>query len=143
MRSEAVGCGRSSGFEITSVVEQDQTDRLATIRSNRPGDEHGVVVDLIFASSGIEPEIADEARTLELAADLEVPVARPGHLVALKLLAVDTEQRPRDRIDLDELAETLDKTEIRAARSAVALIEERGYDRGRDLDAMLDDYLSG
>lgn len=139
---EIVRRWRTSGFEISSVVEQDETNRLATIRSQRPGAEHGVVVDLIFASSGIEPEIADGARSLELVSDLEVPVARPGHLVALKLLASDAEQRPQDRIDLEELAGTLDKGEIQAARSAVELIEERDYHRGRDLSAMLDDYLA-
>ena len=85
---------RHAGFTIASVVEQERSGRLATIRSHRPGDEHRTVVDLIFASSGIELEIAAEARDLELAPALEVSVARQGHLVALKVLSADPETRP-------------------------------------------------
>lgn len=62
------------------------------------------MIDLIFASSGIEREIASEARSLELAPDIEVSVARPGHLVALKLLVADDDTRPQDSIDLAQLA---------------------------------------
>ena len=132
---------RAAGYEIDSVIEQDDTERLATVRSHRPGGEHGVVVDLIFASSGIEPEIVSEARLLELGPDIRVPVARPGHLVALKLLSADEQTRPQDELDLDELADVLDTEEREAARKAVELIERRGFDRGRDLTELLDNYL--
>ena len=69
---------------------------------------------------------------------LEVPVARPGHLVALKLLATDSDTRPQDEIDLDHLVDILDDEERGAARRAVGLIEKRGYSRGRDLEGELE-----
>ncbi len=132
---------RAAGYELESVIEQHGTERLATVRSHRPGGKHNVVVDLIFASSGIEPEIASEAQLLELAPDIEVPVARPGHLVALKLLSADEDTRPQDEVDLNQLAEVLDADEREAAREAVELIERRGFDRGRHLGELLDNYL--
>ena len=59
--------------------------RLATagLRSRVPG---GIIVDLLFASSGIEPEITAAAEVLTVARGLRMPVARTGHLIALKLL---------------------------------------------------------
>jgi len=46
----------------------------------------GIIVDLLFASSGIEPEITAAAEVLTVARGLRMPVARTGHLIALKLL---------------------------------------------------------
>lgn len=135
---------RHTGFTIASVVEQERSGRLATIRSHRPGDEHRTVVDLIFASSGIELEIAAEARDLELAISLEVSVARQGHLVALKVLSADPadpETRPQYELDLEQLIDSLDEKERRAAQQGLRLIEQRGYDRGRDLQRRLDNLL--
>ena len=99
------------------------------------------MVDLLIASSGIEPEISDEARQIEIVAGLIIPVARPGHLFALKLLAADRDERPQDEIDLKHLSQIIVDEESKAARRAVGLIEERGFDRGRDLKAMLDAHL--
>ena len=46
------------GYRVAALVEEEATRRLATIRLIPPGErERGVVVDLLFASSGIEPEI--------------------------------------------------------------------------------------
>jgi predicted nucleotidyltransferase len=131
----------ASGFVIQSVIEQDVTNRLATIRSHRPGDEHSIVIDLLFASSGIEPEVAAEARHLEIAPDVVVPVARPGHLFALKLLSSDPATRPQDSIDLKNLTAFLDPAECEAARQAVRLIESRGFHRERDLPSLLEEQL--
>ncbi|HEY3604485.1 MAG TPA: hypothetical protein VGL04_07415 [Sporichthyaceae bacterium] len=47
------------------------------------------MTDLLFASSGIEDVVVAEAVTTTVLPGLVVPVARPGHLVALKLLIVE------------------------------------------------------
>lgn len=122
----------SSGFIIESVIEQDIVDRLATIRTHRRGSEHGIVIDLLIAA---------QAQPIELAPGIVVPVARPGHLFALKLLSTDQKTRPQDSIDLDHLAAYLDADELGAARRAVSLIEARGFNRERDLEALLDERL--
>ena len=51
------------GWRVTTAIEQDVAGRLATVRLALAGaDVRGAVVDLLFASSGIEPEIVGEAR---------------------------------------------------------------------------------
>ena len=89
----------ADGYELLAAVEQDETGRLATVRlSSPPGGE--VVVDLLFASSGIEPEIARSAEPTEIVPGLTLPIATTGHLIALKLLARDDQSRPQDLADL-------------------------------------------
>jgi predicted nucleotidyltransferase len=68
-----------------------------------------LIVDLLFASSGVEPEIAARAEALALLEDLVVPVARTGDLLALKLLARDDASRPQDAVDLSALREGRDR----------------------------------
>ena len=65
-----------------------------------------------------------------------------GHLVALKLLSNDTRTRPQDSADLRALRRELDQVEVARAREACALIEIRGFARGRDLKAALETYLA-
>ena len=62
-------------------------------------------MDLLFASSGIEPEIVAAADWVESVLGLRVRVARRGHLLALKLLSRSPE-RPQDQWDLVALRET-------------------------------------
>lgn len=131
---------RTYGFVLDVVMEHDVSQRLSTIRTYRPANEQGVVIDLLFASSGIEGEIAEQAIPLEIVPGLVVPVARPAHLVALKLLAQDPETRPQDAIDLKALVEVLDAEEKQAAHEAIQLIMDRGYHRGRDLPVLLQGY---
>lgn len=131
------------GYAVIAAVEQLAAERLATARLALP-DAHGgdLIVDLLFASSGVEPEIAARAEALELLDDLVVPVARTGDLIALKLLARDDLARPQDAADLRALRSVATADDLALARETVALIAERGYTRGRDLTAALD-ALSG
>jgi predicted nucleotidyltransferase len=131
------------GYRVQTLIEQEAVARLATIRLIPPGeDEAGVVVDVLFASSGIEPEIAAGADPLEVLPGLVVPVARRGHLVALKLLARDDRTRPQDRVDLVALLRNAAPADLTEARAAAALIRARGFHRGRDLSAGLDAFLT-
>lgn len=98
----------------------------------------GSVEHLLFASSGIESEIARAAEAVEVVARLTLPVATTGHLIALKLLARDDERRPRDAADLIGLSAVATPEDVAAAEDAVRLISSRGYDRDRDLLRSLD-----
>lgn len=65
------------GYRVLAQVEQEAVRRLATVRLQPPGpDRIGLVVDLLFASSGIEIEIVARAEEMTLALkhyrDLEV-----------------------------------------------------------------------
>lgn len=130
------------GWRLLATVEQKVAGRLATARLLPPGEgPEGMVVDLLFASSGIENEIVAAAIALDVGGTALVKVARPGHLVALKLLAQDPGTRPQDALDLRALQDALDSEESECARLACVLIEQRGYARGRDLSASLSNYL--
>ncbi|WP_280341611.1 nucleotidyl transferase AbiEii/AbiGii toxin family protein [Nocardia neocaledoniensis] len=126
-----------AGYTMHASVEHDN-GRLATIRLRRNFDGVPVLVDLLFASSGIESEIAAGADEIEIVPDLSLPVATTGHLIALKLLSRDDDTRPQDLADLRELLSVATEADIAAARAAVRLIEDRGYHRDRDLEADLD-----
>ena len=130
---------RSRGYEISALVEQEATGRLATARLVPRGDPDGLVTDLLFASSGIEHEIVSNADDLEIVPGLSLPVAAVGHLIALKLLARDDRRRPLDADDLRALSEIADDTDWALASTAVSQIIERGYHRDRDLARSLAD----
>lgn len=129
------------GYAVFSAVEQDATKRLATARLTGPAGTAGtslasgeapVIVDLLFASSGIEPEIARAAEWLTIVPGVEMPVARSGHLFALKVLS-RSDARPQDAADILALLHVLDGPERARAFDAVRLIAERGFARGKDL----------
>jgi hypothetical protein len=71
-----------------------------------------------------------------------VPVARLGHLIALKVLARDDRTRPQDRVDLAALLTQADAAALGEAREALTLVARRGFQRGRDLLAGLDAALN-
>ena len=132
------------GYTILAVLEQEATGRLATVRLRPPGEqEGGVIVDLLFASSGIEPEVTRAAEVLEIVPGLLAPVATLGHLMALKVLARDDRQRPQDFDDLRGLLMEAEPQDLDDARAALRLIEERGYQRGRKLLPELEKIVGG
>jgi hypothetical protein len=88
---------------------------------------------LLFASSGIEPEVTAAAEPIELLEGFVLPVARVGHLIALKVLARDDVERPQDAGDLRALLGVASSEELARAREALGLMEARGYHRQRAL----------
>ena len=121
------------------VLEQKDVNRLAGVRFLTPGTEESAVgVDLLFASSGIESEIAAAAERLAILPGLYFPVARIGHLIALKVLA----GRDKDRADLRLLLAHAESLDLQMAREALVLIDRRGYHRGKDLMVELARFLS-
>jgi predicted nucleotidyltransferase len=118
------------GYLIEAVLEHKLTGRMATVRLRAPGESlRGVLIDLFFASSGVEAEVVAAADLLELWPGMSVPVATTGHLLALKILA----SRPKDLEDFQWLLEEADAGELRRAHETLALITERGFDRDKDL----------
>lgn len=123
-----------AGLRVDSVVEQDDTGRLAMVLLQ---ESDGQPIDLLFASSGIESEIIEAASPVELVPGTTLPVASTGHLIALKLLSTDDVTRPQDGVDLRHLLDRADASDLNAAQGAVDLIVARGYGRGRDLSRLL------
>jgi predicted nucleotidyltransferase len=124
------------GYTISLVLEHISAGRLATVRLLSPLDA-ATLVDVLLASSGIEPEIINEAEVVEVAGGVRCPIARTGHLIALKVLS-RSEQRGRDDDDLRALVSRADAGELERARHALTLIADRGFARGKDLQAELE-----
>lgn len=132
---------RADGYELLALVEQEAVDRLATVRLRAPTeDPAGVVVDLLFASSGIEAEIVRAAGRAVIFTGVEVPLPAIGHLIALKVLS-ESERRLKDRQDLIALIGAADERELERAREAVELITVRGFNRGRVLSVALAEWI--
>ena len=130
------------GYRVVTTLEQDVTGRLATVRlQGSEVEDAGALLDLLFASSGIEAEVAAQAELLELLPGISAPVARLGHLIALKVLARNDRLRPQDAMDLRSLFRGSSEPDLALARESLALIHARGFDRGRDLPAALQQAL--
>jgi predicted nucleotidyltransferase len=140
---QAIHALQQRGYRVQALVEQEAAGRLATARLvPRGGDEAAIVLDILFASSGIEREIADAADVLEILPGLRVPVAGVGHLLALKLLSRDDRTRPQDRVDLAQLLRVASPSDLDVARRAVGLIHARGFQRDRDLARDLEQLIA-
>ena len=102
----------AGGFEALALLEQESTSRLATVRMRRRStDPTAPVIDLLFATCGIEAEIVAGARMMEVLPGVSVPVPRVGHLLAMKILARDDLRRPQDRGDIAALLAVADAAE--------------------------------
>ncbi len=117
------------GYRAFSLLQHDVAKRIATVRLRS---DRGVL-DLLFASSGIEAEVVRDAEDLELLPGVHAPVARVPHLIAQKLLSRDDRSRPQDIGDLTRLLDVATKAELDEARGLVELIEARGFNRKRPL----------
>ena len=130
------------GYRVSVHLEQEATGRLATVRLLLPHDAGSdAIVDLLFATCGIEPEIVAAAQSLTIVPGLSVPVARTEHLIAMKVLS-QSPRRPQDRIDLAKLVAAATPDELRRAREACALVVDRHTARGRDLATEFDALLA-
>lgn len=127
---------RGRGYQPAEVLEQEYVKRLSGVRLERS--ESDVIVDLLFASSGIENEVVASATRLEVLPRLSAPVATIGHLIALKTLA----GRNQDLTDLGALIPAASAGDIETAQEAVRLIQARGFNREQNITADLDKLIA-
>ena len=106
---------------MLAIVEQ-AAGHLSTVRLIRRGDEAGLVTDLLFASSGVEPEIVEAADDVEVLPGWVLPVATIGHLIVMELLARDDRRRPNDVDDLRALATEATPADWEQALQAALLV---------------------
>jgi hypothetical protein len=74
---------RGRGLTVLAVLEQSAQDHMATVRLS-PTSDQSAIIDLLFASSGIESEIVRAAEDFEITPGFNVPLARIGHLTGEK-----------------------------------------------------------
>jgi hypothetical protein len=127
---------QARGYAVNSLIEQTATGRIATVRLNHV-DSPRVIVDLLFASSGIEVEVVARAEPLEILGAV-LPVATVDCLMVMKLLARNDRTRPQDWDDLRALWSVATPGELASARELAALVMSRGTHRNRNLLELLD-----
>jgi hypothetical protein len=131
---------QAHGYRVLALVEQEVSARIATVRLVSPeAMDEGVALDLLFASSGIESEVIATADEMELFEGIRAAIASTASLIALKVLSRDDLTRPQDRMDLVALLAVASAEDVVEATRLLGLIQDRGFGRGRDLGALLDD----
>jgi hypothetical protein len=138
-----VGQLQARGYQVFMVIEQQAVGRMATVRVRKQS-SHGepLIADLLFASSGIEAELIEAATSEVLPGIGDAPIATCGFLLALKLLSRKGKGRPNDAADVEALLAVATDQDIAEARAAVSLIEQRGFNRQRDLMQLLETALA-
>ncbi len=126
------------GYQIGATLEHTRSGQLATVRLTH-AEEPRIFVDLLFASCGIEREIVQHARPLQVLGQT-IKVATIGHLIATKILS-ESKSRTQDRTDLINLLKVAGGKDLKMARRALTLIEKRGFHRGKNLIKKLDHFL--
>ncbi len=130
-------CSRFDDADIAMRVKSshDVTGRLATMRMLAPspvGD--GTVVDLMFASTGIESEIVAAATPIDILPGVTVPVASLAHLLAMKVLA----GRLQDAADFASLFRRASEADLEAVRVGLSLMTQRRTHRQKNLSREFD-----
>jgi predicted nucleotidyltransferase len=129
---------RQEGYDVRALIEQEAVGRIAMVRLvTTERDAQGVVLDLLFASSGIESEIVDTAEVVEIFEGIRVPLATVPSLLAQKVLARDDVERPQDRVDIAKLLGVASDGDLVEAERLLVLVESRGFARQRNLIADL------
>lgn len=136
---QLVAALRARGYVLQLMLEQTDVNRLSTVRLVSPVDQR-TMVDILFASSGIEAEVAAAAELIDVADGVRCPVAQVGDLIALKVLS-RSDRRPQDDQDIGALVRAAAPADIARARTAVRWIQERGYARGKNLADELHEQL--
>lgn len=117
------------------LLEHKVSNLISTVRLTQPvagPQPPGAIIDLLFARSGIEKEIVTQANSFEFPDVGTVRVAALHHLIATKTLSARP-TRPQDQVDLTNLLRAANRGDLQRAFEALALVTERGYNRGKDL----------
>ncbi len=123
---------RLYGYQVHSLLEQTKHGRITTVRLTK-ATAQGVLIDLLFASSGIESEVAADSEPIEIFPSLFIRTATLPSLLALKVLAADPNSRPQDAIDIKHLLLDATTGDLMRTEDLLRLIELRGYHRGKNL----------
>ena len=126
------------GYRATAIVEQKETTRLATARLISPSK---VIVDLIFATTGIELQIVEHATHIRMDEELSVPFSGAEELLAMKVLSM-VPDRPQDEIDARNLLAYNSDIDLDRVRMYLQTMTTRRFHRGQNLENKLSKLLA-
>lgn len=141
MAEQVVRAMFARGFQLYMQIEQTTAGRLATCRLVHRDTPESAIVDLFFASSGIEQEVVDAASNLEIVESIELPVVQPEDLIVLKLLAVANRSNLQDTQDVLNLLQTIEPARLERTRSLMRLVSERRPQSGGRLEPLFEQLL--
>ncbi len=131
------------GWVAEILLENKARGLISTVRMIDPNSARKIYTDLLFHACGIEKEVVESA-TLELLFPdtRKLPVASVPSLIAMKCLSHSPQHRSKDWDDLRGLVSRSSETQREEAARMVRLIEERGFARGVNLVAKLEDIFN-
>ena len=134
---------QSIGYYPRTVLERKDRRSIATVRLSKFSDDESieVIVDLLFATCGIEDEIVKNATLEEVLPLCKMHVATLPSLIAMKVLSASPDKRPQDIMDINSLLAELNHEDIKIAKKLVSLIQERKFNRSKDLLSNFDKYI--
>ncbi len=121
------------GYRLVTMFEHEPTGHIGTVRFVSPA-APGILVDLLFAASGVEAEVVAAASLATVMTDFRLPVAQRTHLLAMKLVAAHPDRRPQDFIDIATLLEDATKADLAAVSRLLRLVKKRGFASGANLE---------
>lgn len=133
---EQIGYGKAS-----YLMDMEPTRKIG-YRLGIPGERrYAIPLDLLTTSCGIEQSVVDAAESIELLPSLVLPVASRAHLIAMKILSQNEGDRIRDNADIMALLTGATASDTETTRAALRAITERGFNRGKDLELVLSQFL--
>ncbi len=127
------------GFNNKQILMQTEPTQKLGIRLTIPTlTKESAPLDLLYSSSGIEKEVVESAENIEIFPQIFIPIATRAHLLAMKILSENEADRIQDILDIKSLLSEATESDIKTAKEALALIEKRGFSRGKNLDQRFD-----
>lgn len=128
--AEAIVHACAPPLSVHQTFQGVRDKRLRTVRmyASGPGTPH---VDFLFDTSGIEQDAVALATSVPVLGR-EVPTARIGHLLAMKLLS-EAPRRGKDASDILWLLDVAHEVELELCRHALQVITDKGRARDKDL----------
>jgi len=129
------------GYRPMAELDHRRLNRLATLRMLSPHVPRDMeptdapLLDILFASCGIEREVVAAATPTPVFPDVTLATARIPHLIAMKLVS-ESEVRHQDRADLHALILAATDADLVEVPPLLDLIAQRGYAGDKDLHAL-------
>jgi hypothetical protein len=120
------------GYSLVTMFEHTPSGRIGTVRLLSPA-APGILVDLLFAACGVEPEVVATAGPGTVMDRFRLPVAQRSHLLAMKVVAAHADRRPQDFTDIRSLLADASVAEVREVGGLLRLIAQRGFSGGSNL----------
>jgi predicted nucleotidyltransferase len=122
-----------AGFFDKQLIMHLSPVRKLGVRLRVPAVSSSVPVDLLYSSSGIEKEVIASAQLVEMFPNIFIPVATLAHLLAMKIVSENEIDRMQDTLDIQGLIKEATQKDLEHAKTAMRLIQQRGFSRGKDL----------